>query len=88
MPLNVDRISTGSLSINGTEITGGGGVTTQIIFVDMGSIPGGRVGFSIDAPQTISSVFLGASINSSFIPSIKKLTDGSYTLSLAGSVIS
>ena len=82
MPLNVDKISTGSLSVNGIEITGGD--SSEIIFVDMGSIPGGRLGFSINTPQTISSVFLGASINSSFIPSIKKLSDGSYTLSLAG----
>ena len=86
MPLNVDKISTGSLSVNGNEITGGD--SSEIIFVDMGSIPGGRLEFSIDTPQTISSVFLGANINSSFIPSIKKLSDGSYTLSLAGSVIS
>jgi hypothetical protein len=84
MPLNVDKISTGSLSVNGTEITGGD--SSEIIFVDMGLTPGGGLGFSIDTPQTISSVFLGASITSSFIPSIKKLSDGSYTLSLAGLV--
>jgi hypothetical protein len=29
MPLNVDKISTGSLSVNGTDITGNGGISVN-----------------------------------------------------------
>jgi hypothetical protein len=78
MPLNVDKISTGSLFIDGTEVTPGGGVKSEIIFVDMGTVPGGIVQLQ-PGVDTISNVFLGDNITGrSGNVSIVKLNDGSF----------
>ena len=75
MPLNVDKISTGSLSVNGTEINKNGGLNIETITVDMNrsslAIP--NVGLS-----EINYVFAGFNTFADAKSSILTLSDGSY----------